>query len=133
MPLSSSRSRDHRFPLPITLVVALLAFTPVFAIAVECGEERFVSGSHTLPSRDEAMALCREQEAAMTSAATGSYASARHCHDEGEPGRHGPWHHGRVGMDVVTRDGGGDKYTFEGLWMCKSLAEETATGTPEER
>lgn len=118
MPSSYTRFRARRVPHLATLILALSAFVPVLAVAVECGEERFVSGKHTFPSHDEAMAQCREQEAAMTDAASGRYESSRTCHDEGEAGQRGPWRYGRIGLDVVTRNGG-DPYKFEALWMCK--------------
>lgn len=114
---------NRRFSHVLTLVGSLLVFVPVFAAAVECGEERFVSGNHTLPSHDEAMAQCREQESAMTDPVTGAYTSSRMCHDEGDPGQRGPWRYGRVAVDVVTKDGG-ETHTFEGLWMCKPVEEE---------
>lgn len=118
MPSSYTRFRARRVPHLTTLILALSAFAPVFAAAVECGEERFVSGKHTFPSHDEAMTQCREQESAMTDAASGRYEASRTCHDEGEAGEHGPWRYGRIGLDVVTRNGG-DPYTLEALWMCK--------------
>lgn len=123
MQSSYLRFCNRRVSHVLTLVGALLVFVPVFAAAVECGEERFVSGDHTLPSHDEAMAKCREQAAAMTDPVTGTYTATHACHDEGDPGQRGPWRYGRVAVDVVTRDGG-DSYTFEGLWMCKPVEEE---------
>jgi hypothetical protein len=120
---TQNRSRVRRVPHLGAFVIALSAFTPVFAAAISCGEERFVSGKHTFPSHDEAMAQCREQEAAMTDAASGRYESSRTCHDEGEAGERGPWRYGRIGLDVVTRNGG-DPYTFEALWMCRPAKEE---------
>ncbi|QWT19629.1 hypothetical protein KPL74_18005 [Bacillus sp. NP157] len=96
----------------------LLAGVPAAFAGTTCSAERYTFGNHAFPSHDEAMALCRQEEAQMTDAATGTYEHAAGCHDVGEQGTHGDWRYGRIALDVVARDSG-EPYTFEGLWMCK--------------
>jgi hypothetical protein len=105
--------------LPIFLL-CLSAF-PAFA-STPCTGERYVFGNHRFPSHEEAMAQCLRDEAEMTHADTGLYERAGGCHDIGETGRHEGWTYGRVAVDVVARDSG-EPYTFEGLWMCKPVAD----------
>lgn len=115
----------RRVPSVFALILSTCLFAPAFAVVVECGEEHYVSGTHRLPTHEEAMATCREHETAMTE--TGAWKSVRSCYDVAPPGEHGPWMHGRIGVDVVARTGG-DPMTFEALWMCKPTAEREMDG-----
>jgi hypothetical protein len=129
------RSRIHaaiqRISAAASLISALVAATPAFAESPACTGERFTTGTHTLPSYDEAMAECIAQESAMTNPESGAFEPLRSCHDIGPQGSHGPWRHGRIAVDVLDRSSR-DRYTFEGLWMCKPVAE-TALDGPSNR
>lgn len=96
----------------------LVGAVPLSHAGTACTEERYVAGTHTFPTHDEAMAQCQQDEAVMTHAETGAYERVSGCHDEGDTGTHGEWRTGRVAMDVVARESG-EPYTFEGLWLCK--------------
>jgi hypothetical protein len=109
----------------ISVLATLLAAAPAGAESVNCAPERFISGSHALPSYDEALAQCVAQETAMTDPVSGTYELARSCYEIAPQGNHGPWRHGRIAIDVVERNSG-DRYTFEALWMCKPIAPTMA-------
>lgn len=117
----------RRMPRLTGLVVSACLFTPAFAAVVDCGEEHFVSGAHRLPTYAEAVAQCREEEAAMTHPSTGAYTSVRSCYDAGDTGEYGPWTHGRVAMDLVDRHSG-KPATFESLWMCRPAITQDHAG-----
>lgn len=107
----------------LPFIAALLGLVAMpAAAATQCGTERYVFGNHNFPSHEEALAQCRREEAEMTNGETGTYERGGGCHDIGETGEHEGWIYGRVALDVVARDSG-DPYTFEGLWMCKPVAE----------
>lgn len=108
----------HRLLSIIGSIAAIAATAPAFAAAIACGDDHFVAGERTLPTHDEALAQCREEEMAMTDPKSGNYEKERSCYDVTPPGSHGEWQHGRVAVDVVERQSG-DAYTFEALWMCK--------------
>lgn len=98
-----------------------LSASPAFA-ATHCSDERYVFGNHHFPSHDEALAQCRQDEAEMTHAETGTYERMTSCHDVGETGQHDGWTYGRVAVDVVAR-ATGEAFSFEGLWMCKPVVD----------
>ncbi|UPG94420.1 hypothetical protein [Luteibacter aegosomatissinici] len=107
----------------LSIVAAALCLTATNATAAtQCSAERYVFGNHNFPSHEEALVQCQREEAEMTNAETGTYERAGGCHDIGETSQHEGWTYGRVALDVVARDSG-DPYTFEGLWMCKPVAE----------
>jgi hypothetical protein len=108
------------------LLTAVAIATPAFAQSLACSSERFTTDKRTMPSYDEAMAECIAQETAMTNPQSGAFTPLRSCHEVGAKGNHGPWLHGRIGVDVVERSSG-DRYTFEGMWMCKPVAEAAAS------
>lgn len=125
--MESLQHNIRRMPRLTGLLVSACLFTPAFAAVVECGEEHFVSGEHRLPTRTEALAQCRAEEAAMTDSTSGTYTRVRSCYDADEPGEYGAWVHGRVALDVKDRHTG-QAATFESLWMCKpSIAPEQAS------
>ncbi|KJV36579.1 hypothetical protein [Luteibacter yeojuensis] len=105
--------------LPIALLC--LVATPACA-TITCNAERYVFGNHHFPSHDEAMAQCLKEEASMTHAETGAYEHGTGCHDVGAVGEHDGWRYGRVATAVIARESG-ETYTFEGLWMCKPVAD----------
>jgi hypothetical protein len=119
-------SRPHTFVQRLsaaaTLFFALVCANPALAESMRCTAERFSSGKLTLPTYDEAMTDCVAQESAMTHPESGEFDSARSCYDIVPRGHHGPWRHGRIAVDLVERRSG-DRYTFEGLWMCKPIVE----------
>jgi hypothetical protein len=117
----------HRISAAASPLSGLISATPSFATSPVCTSEHFTSGAHTLPSYDEAMAECIAQETAMTDPDSGTFRRLRSCHEIGSKGNHGPWLHGRIGVDVIERISG-DRYTFEGLWMCKPVAEAAFDG-----
>jgi hypothetical protein len=117
----------QRISAAASLLSGLITATPAFAQSPACTSERFTAGKHTLPTYDEAMADCIAQESAMTNPQSGAFKPLRSCHDIGPQGSHGPWRHGRIAVDVLERSSG-DRYTFEGLWMCKPVAEADFDG-----
>lgn len=132
--MTSSRSHAtvRRLSAAATLLCSLLSATPVFAESMRCTTERFSSGKLTMPNYDEAMTECVAQGSAMTNPESGEFDSARSCYDIVPRGHHGPWRHGRIAVDLVERRSG-DRYTFEGLWMCKPVAEAEAEASPLRR
>lgn len=110
----------HRLPSIIVSIVATALGSPLFAAPMDCRDEHFMAGERTLPTHDEALAQCREEELAMTDPTSGNYEKERSCYDVTPPGNHGEWRHGRIAVDVVERQSG-DAYTFEALWMCKPV------------
>lgn len=124
---SPSHVTLRRFALAASLMSAIVTVMPAFGGTPDCTSDHFTSGTHTLPSYDEAMAECKAQESAMTHPTSGAFELLRSCHDVGPRGNHGPWHHGRIAVDVIARNSG-DRYTFEGLWMCKPIAEADFDG-----
>jgi hypothetical protein len=123
-------SRTHatlqRLAAAASLFSGLVTATPALSASPVCSSEHFRTGELTLPSYDEAMAECVAQESALTHPELGAFAPLRSCHDTGSQGSHGPWRHGRIAVDVLERSSG-DRYTFEGLWMCKPVAEAAAS------
>jgi hypothetical protein len=126
MTLSRPHAFVQRLSAAATLFSALVTATPALAESPRCTPDRFASGTLVLPTYDEAMAECVAQETAMTNPASGEFESTRSCYDVVPRGSHGPWRHGRIAVDVVERSSG-DRYTFEGLWMCKPVAEAAAS------
>ena len=126
MSSSPTHALLHYIAAVAALLIALAITTPSFAQSLTCSSERFTTGRRTMPSYDEAMAECIAQETAMTNPESGAFKPLRSCHDIGAQGNHGPWLHGRIGVDVVERSSG-DPYTFEGLWMCKPVAGAAAS------
>ncbi|HVI57210.1 MAG TPA: hypothetical protein VM621_19375 [Luteibacter sp.] len=122
--MTSSRTHAvlQRLSVAASLISGLVTATPAFCASPVCTGDHFKTGKLTLPNYDEAMAECIAQESAMTHPELGAFEAVRSCHDIGPTKNHGPWLHGRVGVDVVERRSG-DRYTFEGLWMCKPVAE----------
>jgi hypothetical protein len=112
----------HRLSSIIVWIAATAVTAPTAAAAVTCGEEHFVAGERILPTHDEALTQCREEEVAMTDPTSGQYEKERSCYDVTPPGNHGEWQHGRIAVDVVERQSG-DAYTFEALWMCKPVRD----------
>jgi len=114
--------RVHRLPpIAVSIVATAVAIGIIYtsrATEVDCTDEHYVAGERSLPTHDEALAQCREEEQAMTDDRNGHYEKERSCYDVTPPGTHGPWRHGRIAVDVVERQSG-DAYTFEALWMCK--------------
>ena len=121
-----ARALLHYIAAIIALLIVIAITTPAFARSLTCSSERFTTGKRTMPSHDEAMAECIAQETAMTNPESGAFKALRSCHEVGPMGNHGPWLHGRIGVDVVERSSG-DRYSFEGLWMCKPVAEAAAS------
>jgi hypothetical protein len=119
---SRTQAALRRISAAASLLSGLVTATPAFAGSLACTSERFVTGRQTMPSYDEAMAECIAQESTMTNPESGAFEKLQSCHDIGPQGSHGPWHHGRIAVDVLERSSG-DRYTFEGLWMCKPVAE----------
>jgi hypothetical protein len=121
------RATLQRISAAASLLSGLVSASPAFAESPACTSERFVTGKHTMPSYDEAMAECVAQEAAMTNPESGEFEKLRSCHDIGRQGSHGPWRHGRIAVDVLERSSRA-RYTFEGMWMCKPVAEAAFDG-----
>jgi hypothetical protein len=126
MPSYQTRALIQYLSAVAAVLVALTVASPAFAQSLTCSSERFTAGKRTMPSYDEAMAECMAQETAMTNPESGAFSALRSCHEIGSKGNHGPWLHGRIGVDVVERSSG-ERYTFEGLWMCKPVAEVPAS------
>jgi hypothetical protein len=124
---SSIHATIRRISAAASLFSGLVTATPAFCESPACTSEHFRTGKLTLPSYDEAMAECIAQESSMTNAESGTFEPLSSCHDIGLRGNHGPWMHGRIGVDVVDRSSG-DRYMFEGLWMCKPVAEAAFDG-----
>lgn len=118
--------RVHRLPpIAVSIVATAVAIGIIYtsrATEVDCTDEHYVAGERSLPTHDEALAQCREEEQAMTDDRSGHYEKERSCYEVTPPGTHGPWRHGRIAVDVVERQSG-DAYTFEALWMCKPPAD----------
>jgi hypothetical protein len=112
----------YRLSTLVTLIslAAGAADAPVVPRPMTCAKDRFVAGERVLPSYDEALLQCREEERSMTHPDSGPFEARRACHDVSSPGTHGDWQYGRIAMDVVDRHSG-DAYTFETLWMCKPM------------
>jgi hypothetical protein len=130
MTIFQTHAAIRRVAVAASLLSGLVTATPAFAGSPGCTSERFLAGTHAMPGYDEAMAECMAQESAMTHPTAGAFAPLRSCHDIGPQGSHGPWRHGRIALDVLERSSG-DRYTFEGLWMCKPIAE--AAGVAKNR
>lgn len=128
MKTPTTRTTLRRIAAMASLLAGLaVTGTPAFAESLTCTSERYNAGGHTMPSYAEAMAQCIANETAMTHPQSGAYRRLRSCHDVGARGSHGVWQHGRVAVDVIDRISG-DRYTFEGLWMCKPVVAEAAAG-----
>lgn len=112
----------HRLPTIIVSIFAIVATAPALAAVITCADEHYIAGERSLPTHDEALEQCREEELAMTDPTSGRYEKERPCYDVTPPGNHGEWRHGRIAVDVVERQSG-DAYTFEALWMCKPLQD----------
>jgi len=129
---SAIHTAVQRISAAASLLSGLVTATPAFADSLACTNERFVTGKQTMPSYDEAMAECIAQESAMTHPESGAFEKLRSCHDIGPQGSHGPWRHGRIAVDVLERSSRA-RYTFEGLWMCKPVAEAAFDGPAARR
>jgi hypothetical protein len=124
---SATHATIRRISAAASLLSGLVTATPAFAGSLTCTSERFITGKQTMPGYEEAMAECIAQELAMTNPQSGAFEILRSCHDIGPQGSHGPWRHGRIAVDVLERSSR-DRYTFEGLWMCKPVAEAAFDG-----